>query len=190
MNYLEIVAVAFGIVSVWLSTRQHIVSWPTALVNTALYFVIFARAGLYANMGLQAFFFGVSCYGWWAWLYGGAQHTPLRVSRTSRLQALQFPLIGVGATLILGFSLARFTDATLPWLDSGTTATSLIAQWMMARKLLESWLVWIVVDVVYIGMYFSQGLALTAGLYAAFLVLATMGYFAWRASYRAQSAAT
>jgi nicotinamide mononucleotide transporter len=189
MDPLEVTAVAFGVLSVWLSTRQHIVSWPTALVNTALYFVIFARAGLYANMGLQLFFFTLSCYGWYAWKYGGAAHTPLVVTRATRRHALALVPLATAATLALGFSLDRFTDASLPWLDSATTATSLAAQWMMTRKLLENWLVWIAVDVVYVGMYFTQGLRPTAGLYAAFLVLATMGYFSWRASLRASLSA-
>lgn len=189
MDRLEIVAVAFGVLSVWLSTRERLASWPTALVNTALYFVIFAKAALYANMGLQAVYFALSCYGWYAWSFGGAGKTPLLVSRASRRHFALFLPLGVVATVVLALTLSRFTDAALPWLDSATTATSLIAQWMMTRKQLENWLIWIVVNVVYIGMYYSQGLRLTAGLYVAFLVLAIMGFYSWRASLRAQTVA-
>jgi nicotinamide mononucleotide transporter len=184
MDPLEVIAVAFGVVSVWLSTRQHIVSWPTALVNTALYFVIFHRAQIYANSGLQLVYFTLSCYGWYQWKYGGADRTGVVVTHTSRRLAAILAGIAVTTAVALGWGLARFTDAAIPWLDAATTATSLVAQWMMTRKLLESWLIWIAVDVVYIGMYFSQGLRLTAGLYAAFLVLATLGYFSWRRSLR------
>jgi nicotinamide mononucleotide transporter len=184
MDPLEIAAVVFGVVSVWLSTRQHIVSWPTALVNTALYFVVFQRAQLYANMGLQVVYFVLSCYGWYSWRFGGEDHKGLVVTRTSRALGLRLVGIAVVVAAVLGYALARWTDASAAWLDSGTTATSLIAQWMMTRKLLETWVIWVAVDVVYIGMYFTQGLRLTAGLYAAFLVLATMGYFSWRRSLR------
>lgn len=186
MDPLELTAVAFGVLSVWLSTRQHIASWPTALVNTALYLVIFQRAQLYANSGLQGVYFLLSCYGWYQWKFGGADHSGVVVTRTSRRLAALLVTIAVGTTGLLWFVLTRFTDAALPWLDSATTATSLMAQWMMTRKLLENWIVWIAVDVVYIGMYASQGLRLTAGLYAAFLVLATLGYFSWRRSLQAR----
>jgi len=189
MDLLEIAAVAFGVVSVWLSTRQHIVSWPTALVNTALYFVVFQRAQIYANMGLQVVYFALSCYGWYSWRYGGVNHSVLVVTRTSRALGIRLLGIAVVVAAVLGYVLTRWTDASIAWLDSGTTATSLIAQWMMTRKLLENWLIWVAVDVVYIGMYFSQGLRLTAGLYAAFLVLATLGYFSWRQSLRDRLAA-
>lgn len=189
MDTLELVAVAFGVLSVWLSTREHIASWPTALVNTALYLVIFQRAQIYANSALQGVYFVLSCYGWWAWKYGGTTRTGVVVTRTSPRLALTLAAIAATAAVSIGAGLARFTDAALPWLDAGTTAVSLVAQWMMTRKLLENWLIWIAVDVVYIAMYFSQGLRLTAGLYAAFLVLATLGYFSWRKSLRSRLAA-
>lgn len=188
MDPLELVAVAFGILSVWLSTREHIASWPTALVNTSLYFVILGRAQLYANAGLQLVYFALSCYGWYEWKFGGAAHTGVVVTRTPRRLALALIAIGIGAAGGIAWILFRFTDASSPWLDAGTTATSLVAQWMMTRKLLENWLIWTVVNVVYIGLYLSQGLRLTAGLYVAFLVLAILGYRSWRASLAARLA--
>ncbi len=189
MDPLELTAVAFGIVSVWLSTRQHIASWPTALVNTALYLVIFQRAQLYANSGLQGVYFGLSCYGWYAWKFGGEARTGLVVTRVGRRLALGLAALVVVLTAILGLGLSRFTDAALPWLDSATTSASLVAQWMMTRKLLENWLLWLVLNVVYVGMYFSQGLRLTAGLYVVFFVLAALGFVQWRRSLRARLAA-
>jgi nicotinamide mononucleotide transporter len=182
MNSLEVVAVAFGVLSVWLSTRQHIVSWPTALVNTALYFVVFLRAGLYANMGLQAVYFSLSLYGWYAWLYGGAQHTPLVVRRATRRHAMLLAPLAVAVALIVGFTLSRVQGATLPWLDASTTAVSLVAQWMMTRKLLENWILWNLVNVVMVGMMISQGLFPTAALYGAYFVLAVSGFVSWRRS--------
>lgn len=186
MDPLELTAVAFGIVSVWLSTRQHIASWPTALVNTALYLVIFQRAQLYANSGLQGVYFALSCYGWYAWKFGGASGSGLVVTRVGRRLAVGLATLAVALTAVLGLVLSRYTDAALPWLDSATTSGSLVAQWMMTRKLLENWLLWLVLNVVYVGMYFSQGLRLTAGLYVVFFVLATMGFVQWRRSLRAR----
>lgn len=187
MNTLEVVAVVFGIVSVWLSTREHILAWPTALVNTSLYAVIFLRAGIFANAGLQVVYFALSVYGWYAWKFGGQDRGVLLVSRATPRHLLIFLPLGVVTTAVLALALTRYLDSTLPWLDAGTTAASLIAQYMMTRKLLENWVIWIAADIVYVGMYLSQGLRLTAGLYLAFLVLATMGFFSWRASYRAET---
>jgi len=178
---LEVIAAAFGVISVYLSTRQNIWSWPTAILNVALYTVVFYQGRLYGQMGLQPIYLALSVYGWYQWLHGGEQHTELRVSRAGPR------LLGVLAvlSLVLWLALAavlRQTDAALPWLDALLTTTSLVAQWMMTRKILENWLIWIAVDVVYVPMFVSQGLYATAVLYAAFLVLAVMGYAEWRRS--------
>ncbi len=181
-NRWEVLAVVFGIVSVYLSTREHIWSWPTALVNVGLYFVVFYEAKLYADMGLQVVYFGLSLYGWYEWLYGGANRTELHVSRTTRPLGVRLLIIGIVCAAVLGTLLARFTDAALPYVDSATTSTSLVAQWMMTRKILENWAVWMAVDVVYVGMFIYKHLYLTAGLYTVFFVLAVMGYVQWKRS--------
>lgn len=182
MSWLEAVAVAFGIVSVYLSVRENIWSWPTAIVNVALYILVFFQARLYADMGLQVVYVALNAYGWYQWLYGGANRTELHVSRTSARLAAVLVLVGVACAALLGTLLARHTDAALPYVDSATTSTSLVAQWMMTRKKLENWLVWVAVDVVYIGMFVYKDLYLTSGLYAVFLVLSAMGYVQWRRS--------
>ena len=187
-NRWEVLAVIFGIVSVYLSTREHIWSWPTALVNVALYFVVFYEAKLYADMGLQVVYFALSLYGWYEWLYGGENRTELHVSRTSRRLGVRLLVIGTVSAVLLGTLLARFTDAALPYVDSATTSTSLVAQWMMTRKILENWAVWVAVDVVYVGMFIFKHLYLTAGLYTVFLVLAVMGYVQWKRSLEGRQA--
>ena len=179
---LEVLAVITGIISVYLSTRENIWSWPTALVNVALYFVVFYEAKLYADMGLQAVYFALSLYGWYEWLYGGENRTELHVSRTPQALGVKLAVMGIACAAVLGTVLARFTDAALPYIDSATTSTSLVAQWMMTRKILENWAVWVAVDVVYIAMFIFKRLYLTAGLYAVFLVLAVMGYVQWKRS--------
>ena len=186
-NRWEILAVVFGIISVYLSTRENIWSWPTALINVGLYFVVFYEAKLYADMGLQAVYFALSLYGWYEWLYGGENRTELHVSRASRTLGVRLIVIGVVCAATLGTALARLTDAALPYLDSATTSTSLVAQWMMTRKILENWAVWAVVDVVYVGMFIFKKLYLTAGLYSVFFVLAVMGYVQWKRSLTARA---
>jgi nicotinamide mononucleotide transporter len=189
-NRLEILAVVFGIVSVYLSTREHIWSWPTALVNVTLYFVVFFEVKLYADMGLQVVYFALSLYGWYQWLYGGEQRTELHVSRVTRSLAIRLALLGLTSAVVLGTILARFTDAALPYLDSLTTSTSLVAQWMMTRKILENWLLWIALDLVYVPVFISQKLYATAMLYFAFLILAVMGFIEWRRSVERRALAT
>jgi len=181
-DLLETAAVLFGIVSVYLSVRENIASWPTAIVNVTLYIFVFQRARLYADMALQVVYIGISLYGWYEWLHGGRGKSRLAVSRGNRRLAAVLAGIGLAAAALLGTLLARYTNAALPYLDATTTTTSLIAQWMMARKILENWIVWVAVDVVYIGMFVYKSLVLTAGLYAVFLVLSLMGYFQWRRS--------
>lgn len=184
MNPIEIVAAVFGVISVFLSVKQNIWSWPTAIVNVGLYIFVFFESKLYGDTGLQVVYVILNAYGWYHWLYGGKNRTELPVSRTSpRLGAFLIALGAVG-TAVLGTILARKTDAALPYVDSLTTSTSLIAQWMMTRKLLENWIIWVAVDVIYIGMYIFKHLYPTAVLYLVWLVLSAMGYFQWRTSLR------
>jgi nicotinamide mononucleotide transporter len=186
---LELVAVLFGIVSVFLSVREKIWSWPTALVNVALYFVLFYETGLYSDMGLQAVYFVLSLYGWYEWLYGGAGRTTLTVSRTPpRLWAILIA-IAIVFWAILGRLTSGLPGVALPYVDAATATTSLVAQYMMTRKLLENWALWIAVDVVYIGMFIFKGLYLTAGNYAVYLGLAVLGHIAWRRSLAASMTA-
>ena len=179
---LEAVAVIFGIISVYLGTRQNIWSWPTALVNVALFFALFLESGLYSDTGLQIVYFVLSLYGWYEWLYGGAGRTAITVTRTSRRTWSVLAGIGVVVWALLGTITSRLPGTALPYVDSATTTVSLLAQWMMTRKLIENWLIWIAVDVVYVGMFIYKGLYLTAFNYGIYLVLAVMGYIAWKRS--------
>lgn len=178
---LEGIAAAFGVLSVYLSTRQNIWSWPTAIVNVALYSVVFYNGRLYGQMGLQTVYLVLSIYGWYNWLHGSAEKTELRVSRASPRLLAMLGASNLVAWVLLAAILRR-TDAALPWLDALLTTTSLVAQWMMTRKILQNWILWIAVDIVYVPMFMSQRLYATALLYAAFLGLAVMGFVEWRRS--------
>ena len=181
-SVLEAIAVLFGIVSVYLSVKENIWSWPTGIVNVTLYILVFFRSKLYADMALQVVYIVISVYGWYEWLHGGQDRSALPVTRGTRKLALVLTVLGVAGSLGIGAALARLTDASLPYVDATTTTTSLLAQWMMARKILENWIVWVAVDVVYIGMFLFKSLYLTAFLYAVFLALAAMGYREWKKS--------
>lgn len=184
---IEAVAVAVTLVAVWLTTRQNIWCWPLSLVSVSLYARVFFEARLYADAGLQLLYFGLSIYGWWAWLHGGRDRSELRVSTAS--PALRWGLLaaGLAAGLLLGSTLQRFTDASLPFMDSTLTAFSVIAQWLQTRKLLEAWVVWLSVDVLYVGMFVYKDLLPTAGLYTVFLALAVSGLLRWKRSMETES---
>ena len=184
---VEPVAVAFGIAAVYLAVREKVWAWPTSLVQVLLYSVIFFRERLYAQAGLQLMYAGIALYGWYHWTFGGTGRAPLRVTRTPRLERVVLPVLAVGLTVAIGGLLARYTNAALPWLDAGLTACSLCAQYMLSRKYLENWAVWVCLDVVYVSLWVSRGLLLTAFLYAAFLVLSARGHLEWRRSWKANA---
>ncbi len=186
---LELVAVILGVVSVLLSVRENVWSWPTALINVALYTLLFYRTGLYSDMGLQVVYIVLSIYGWYEWLYGGKGGTELRVSRTPRTAWIALSVIGVAFWAVDGFATSHLPNVSLPYMDAATATVSLAGQYMMTRKYIENWAVWIVIDGVYVGMFIYKGLYLTAGNYAIYLVLAVMGHVAWKKSLASSEAA-
>ena len=183
MEVLQWTAAIVGAISVYLSARENIWSWPTAIINVSLSAFIFYESGLYSDMGLQVVYLVLSVYGWYQWLHGGAHHTRLHVSRATPRVWLACAVVGLSAWLIIGRLTSLLPGVSLPYLDSGLTSLSLIAQWMMTRKILENWILWIVADLVYVPMYLYKDLVPTAGLYAVFLVLAVIGFVQWRRSY-------
>jgi nicotinamide mononucleotide transporter len=177
---LEILGFITGAICVYLNTQQNVWGWFFGIINAVLYAFVFLEAKLYADMGLQGYYFITSIYGWWMWLYGGKNHESLPVSHMPvRLYGVFLGLF-VAATALWGFLLNRYTDASLSYADSALTAASLLGQYMMARKYLENWLVWIAADLCYVGLYVFKNLHLTALLYAVFMGLAIMGYVQWR----------
>lgn len=178
----EIVGVVTGVLGVWMTTRQKIWCWPVGIVSVSSFIVVFFRAKLYAAMGLQGVYVALAVYGWYSWLHGGEGRGALAVSRLPRRIGVGLGAVGVVATGIAGYWLRARTDEALPYLDGFTTSFSLAAQWLQARKYLENWIVWVVVDVVYVGMAMSQGLMLTALLYGVYVLLALLGYRDWKRS--------
>ena len=183
---IEILAVCLGLANITLLIRRSIWNYPFGIVMVSLYAWIFYEAKLYSDALLQIFFFVVQFYGWYYWLKGRGDDGRVVVRRIERTPAIGYgiaAIIGIGA---LGTVMGRFTDASFPYWDASIAILSVIAQILLARRRLENWLVWITVDVLAIGLYWSKALYPTAALYVIFLILATAGYFNWRRVYQSQ----
>jgi nicotinamide mononucleotide transporter len=181
-NWLEIAGVLTGFACVWLNAKENIWGWPLGIISCFLYIFIMYDARFYADMGLQVVYVFLNAYGWYQWLYGGEGKSELKVTHSNSRQMVILLVLGVLGTAAAYFYFSTQTDAAQPFWDSFNTAFSLVAVYLQAKKKLESWLLWIMVDIVYIPLFFFRGLQLTALLYVAFLILAVMGYFLWRRS--------
>jgi nicotinamide mononucleotide transporter len=176
---VEILGVALSIAAVWLTTVRNPWCWPVGLASVLAYGWIFVGARLYSDALLQLVFAALEVYGWWQWRTL-PQAGPRPAVRPARAPELWVPAgIAVVGALALGGAMARYTDAALPWLDAVLTAASLVAQYWMARLIRANWLLWIAVDLVYVGVYWSRALPLTAALYTGFVVLAAIGWRRW-----------
>lgn len=180
MTWIEGFAAVCGLLCVWLTVRQNVWCWPTGLIQVVLYIGVFYQAKLYSDLILHIIYVIMQVYGWYHWLHGGRERTELEVSLLSMPALLIWILIGAVTTVPWGYSMANYTDAAAPYADAFIAAGSLIAQWLMARKKLESWYFWIAIDIVAVAVYLCKELYITAGLYSVFLVLAVLGYSQWR----------
>ncbi|WP_454885688.1 nicotinamide riboside transporter PnuC [Sphingomonas oryzagri] len=181
MSALEIAAVVATFLAIWLTARRWMLCWPINLLACALYFKLFLDVRLYADMVLQALFGIGILYGWIAWAMGrkgGAGE--VIVKPLPRWQVAAGLAAGAVGGLAIGWFTSRYTNAALPWMDSALSSFSLVAQVWTARRHAASWLLWIAVDLVYVGMFLFKGLFFTAGLYAVMIVLAVIGYRRWR----------
>jgi nicotinamide mononucleotide transporter len=178
---VEIIGFVSGALCVWLLVKQNIWNWPLGILNATMFIILFYQAGLYADMALQVMYIVLGFFGWYWWLKGGANHSELQVQRTSKKHGLLLLIIAIIATYGMYVYLVRINDSA-PFLDALTTVMSLTAQYMLTRKLIENWAVWIAADIIYIGLYTSRGLYLTSVLYAVFLSLCIAGAIEWRKS--------
>lgn len=184
MNWLEVTAVGFGILAVFWNARQNPWGWGAGLVNNGLYVYLFFQGRLYALMGLQGCFAAIAVYGWYQWLRGGERRTGVRVRPIPRGLAASIALAAIAAAGGLGWALDTFTDGQQPYLDAGISVVSLTAQWMMARKYVETWWIWVAVNLVAVPFFLSRGAYPTAFQYSVFLGLALSGLVQWRRALR------
>ncbi|WP_018658193.1 nicotinamide riboside transporter PnuC [Actinomadura flavalba] len=179
-SWAELIGFATGALNVYLVVRQNIWNWPIGAVNVIFLGLVFLDGGLYADAALQVVYVALQCYGWYVWMYGGAERDALPVRRTRRAEWAGVGVAGAVATAVMTWVLVAFTDSTVPFWDAVTTALSLMATYGMSRKLLESWWLWIAADLIYIPLYWHKDLHLTSVLYVLFLALCVSGLIAWR----------
>ena len=185
MSVEEILGFVTGAACVWLAVRQNVWTFPVGLANNVVFLVLFTGAGLYANAGLQVVYLVLGALGWYWWLRGGTDRGRLVVHRTPRAAWVVGLAAAAVSTAVLVAVLTTWTDSAVPFWDALTTSSSLLAQTMLGRKWIGNWWVWIVTDVVLVGLYASQGLWLTAALYVLFVGLCVQGLRGWSAALRA-----
>ena len=181
-NWIEALAVVFGLVAVYFNTKEIVWGWPTGIVGVVLSGLLFYQVRLYSDLILHILYVGLGFYGWYEWLYGGKGQSTLRVSTLSPRQWLPLMALGAVGTFAIGYLFDRYTEADLAYWDAFTTSFSLVGQYLLAKKKIENWLLWIIVDLVASGIYVYKELYLLALLYFLYLGLATYGYRHWQKS--------
>lgn len=186
MSWTEVLGTLFGVICVWLTVIQHIGCWPAGILNNVFFLMLFAKDRLYADALLQGVYIAVGIYGWHHWLHGGRERTPLPVSATP---ARAWPLLGLAfatgtaglaALLVRGAGVIGVPPPDRLWWDCSTTVLCLVAQYMLTRKWLENWVVWIATNLSYIGLYAVKGRYLVCALQVVFIALSVQGWRAWR----------
>lgn len=184
MNYLEIVGTLVGLVYLWFEYKADKLLWIAGIIMPAIYIFVYYDAGLYADFGINIYYFLIAIYGYCVWKYGGRRSkgnvpAELPITRIPLKYIFTYSLAFFASFFIIAFILVRFTDSNVPYLDSFTTALSIVGMFMLARKYVEQWLAWIAVDAVSAGLYIYKGLYFTSALYALYTIIAIFGYYKW-----------
>ena len=183
-HYFELLAAGLGFVAIFLQIKQNVWYWLVSIIMVSMYIYIYIDARLYADMSLQVYYLVISFYGWYMWLFGkqvNNHKTKLSVSTSTQSLLGVLGIISVILFFLIAWILIQFTNSDLPYWDSFTTSLSFVATWMLARKKLENWLIWIVVDAVSTGIYINKELYPTAVLFTFLTVLAIVGFRKWKA---------
>ncbi len=179
VNQLELIGFAFGIIGVYLTFKENSLCFPTGLINVAVSSILFYQQQLFADTLQQLVYIPILFYGWYAWKFKLA-NTKLTIGTLSKAEKLNYTAITVLFAAALGTLLRNHTTASIPWIDSAATAASFLAQYLIARKKIENWIIWIAVNVLYIGIYTYKGLPLYSILFFIYLILAISGYRTWK----------
>jgi nicotinamide mononucleotide transporter len=184
VSSIEIVAAILGVVNIVLLVRRSIWNYPFGIAMVTLYGVVFFQARLFSDALLQVFFFVVQIYGWWVWYHARDSSGLVKVELMSARSRVIWASVIVVATVAEGWYLANYTTDSAPWMDANTTAMSVVAQYLLSIRKIENWILWIVADVVQIGLYYWKGLYPTTGLYILFLILSCVGLYEWLREWR------
>lgn len=188
LHAIELLGTIFSLIYLYLSVKQKAGLWIYGFLSSTLYFYVFLDAGIYAETSIQLYYLGVSIYGWISWRKGRLKSgEDFVIRRTGTIVWLQLSGFTVIFYLVYYLLLVKFTDSTVPVLDSFTSALSITATWMLARKRIEHWILWIIVDGVSAGLYFYKGLFPTGILFIIYTVMAITGYFAWKKDMQKQA---
>ena len=179
-SYLEIIAVIFGLLSVWYAKKENIWVYPTGIVSVVIYVYICFFAKLYADMGINFVYFVMSIYGWYFWSRKDEGKKPPPISMCTRKEHIISVIMFVFFFIILSYFLSNHTDSNVPLIDSFTTAVFIVGMWLMAIKKVENWIAWIIGDLISIPLYFYKGLVFTSFQFTIFLIIAIMGYIEWK----------
>ena len=177
--FLQIVGTSLGLLYLWLEYKANIWVWVIGAIMPMVHGVLYLHSGIYADAAMQLYYVAAGVYGLCVWKRHSGDKKEGRIKHTPYGWVL--PLITTYAVLhcLLYFVLDRFTDSVVPFFDSMSTALSIVAMWMLSRKLVEQWLVWLVVDAISVGLYLYKGIPITGCLYLVYCVLAVMGYVRW-----------
>lgn len=179
MSWLEGFAVIFGLGSVYYSMKENILVFPTGIISTLIYVWICLQVKLYADMGINAYYFSMSIYGWYVWSNPKPGKTAVPITWLTTKGIFQSLVLWAISYLALYFILIRFTDSDVPFWDAFTTASAFVGMWLMAKKKVENWIAWIITDLVSVPLYFYKGLVLTSFQFFVFTILAVLGLIAW-----------
>lgn len=183
-SLLEIAGVIVGLIYLWLEYKASIHLWIASIIMPAIYLIVYKDAGLYADMAINIYYLAIAVYGWLSWKYNFSlsskkESTELKISHISTRGIIYMLMLYAVAQLAISLSLIHFTDSDVPWFNGLTSALSIVGMWMLARKQIEQWIVWIVVDVLSAILYFTKDLDYTGALYILYAVVAVFGYRKW-----------
>jgi nicotinamide mononucleotide transporter len=183
IDFLEFAGLVFGLLTVWFLIKENILTWPAGITYVLISFVIFYRIRLYADLALHFFFLVLNIYGWYYWTKGKKDtEKELAVTTISAGLLVSISLISLAGIYIMGTLFKNYTDAAVPYWDSATTTLSLAAMWLTARKKIENWYFWIVVDILATGIYVYKGIYFYAALYGIYIFMAFSGLISWKKS--------
>lgn len=179
MSPIEIIAVVFSLACIWLAVKKHPLNWPVGLAGVAAYMILFWQVKLYADMLLQLVFIAQGIYGWYNWMKRKDREAEIQVSYLNKRQRLFYAVLILVVAFAWSYILARYTDASTPYVDAFVATLSLVANWLMAKKKTDNWALWILADAIYVGLFWYKELYLSSGIYVIFLILASKGLIDW-----------
>lgn len=188
-NKTELLGAILGILYIRFSIKQNILTWPTGLLTSLLYVFVFFKSALYAAMSLQVYYVVISFYGWYFWSKGKKSDNNSLISIRTTKKKIWIQLLAASIIIyaVILFVLIRYSDSDVPFLDSLTTTFSIVATWMLAKKYIENWIIWIFVDFVSTGLYLYKNLWPTAILFLVYTVMAFFGYFEWKKNLKTEN---